>query len=214
MKDIFALVDCNNFYVSCERIFEPSLEGRPVVVLSNNDGCVVSRSNEAKKLGIGIQAVELPYGNGNFSMIVILPTSPDNLNPMINKMDDNFWTSALGNMKPSEVNLFLPKFKLEYKIELSKILSDMGMGIVFGPSANFSKISTDKELSVSGVLHKTYLEVDEKGTEAAAVTSISFTAIVSTGEKDIYMRVNHPFILAIREKNTGTILFIGKISKV
>ena len=54
MKDIFALVDCNNFYVSCERIFEPSLEGRPVVVLSNNDGCVVSRSNEAKQLGIGM----------------------------------------------------------------------------------------------------------------------------------------------------------------
>ena len=54
MKDIFALVDCNNFYVSCERIFEPSLEGRPVVVLSNNDGCVVSRSNEAKRLGIGM----------------------------------------------------------------------------------------------------------------------------------------------------------------
>ena len=54
MKYIFALVDCNNFYVSCERIFKPSLEGRPVVVLSNNDGCVVSRSNEAKKLGIGM----------------------------------------------------------------------------------------------------------------------------------------------------------------
>jgi len=54
MKDIFALVDCNNFYVSCERIFEPSLEGRPVVVLSNNDGCVVSRSNQAKRLGIGM----------------------------------------------------------------------------------------------------------------------------------------------------------------
>ncbi len=54
MKYIFALVDCNNFYVSCERIFEPSLEGRPVVVLSNNDGCVVSRSNEAKRLGIGM----------------------------------------------------------------------------------------------------------------------------------------------------------------
>jgi len=54
MKDIFALVDCNNFYVSCERIFEPSLEGRPVVVLSNNDGCVVSRSNQAKQLGIGM----------------------------------------------------------------------------------------------------------------------------------------------------------------
>jgi DNA polymerase V len=54
MKYIFALVDCNNFYVSCERIFEPSLEGRPVVVLSNNDGCVVSRSNQAKQLGIGM----------------------------------------------------------------------------------------------------------------------------------------------------------------
>jgi len=54
MKNIFALVDCNNFYVSCERIFEPNLEGRPVVVLSNNDGCVVSRSDEAKRLGIGM----------------------------------------------------------------------------------------------------------------------------------------------------------------
>ena len=56
MKNIFALVDCNNFYVSCERVFDPSLEGRPVVVLSNNDGCVVSRSNEAKRLGIGMGA--------------------------------------------------------------------------------------------------------------------------------------------------------------
>ena len=54
MKNIFALVDCNNFYVSCERIFDPSLKGKPVVVLSNNDGCVVSRSNEAKQLGIGM----------------------------------------------------------------------------------------------------------------------------------------------------------------
>ena len=54
MKEIFALVDCNNFYVSCERAFAPALEGKPVVVLSNNDGCVVARSNEAKKLGIGM----------------------------------------------------------------------------------------------------------------------------------------------------------------
>lgn len=54
MKRIFALVDCNNFYVSCERLFRPDLRGRPVVVLSNNDGCVVSRSNEAKALGIGM----------------------------------------------------------------------------------------------------------------------------------------------------------------
>ena len=54
MKEIFVLVDCNNFYVSCERVFNPQLEGKPVVVLSNNDGCVVSRSNEAKALGIGM----------------------------------------------------------------------------------------------------------------------------------------------------------------
>ena len=52
MKKIFALVDCNNFYASCERVFNPSLEGRPVVVLSNNDGCIIARSNEAKALGI------------------------------------------------------------------------------------------------------------------------------------------------------------------
>ncbi len=160
------------------------------------------------------QAVELPYGNGNFSMIVVLPASPENLNPMINQMNDNFWTNMLGNMKRSVVNLWLPKFKLEYKIELSKILSEMGMGIVFGTSADFSKISSDKGLSVSSVLHKTYLDVNEQGTEAAAVTAITVTVTVSTGEQNIYMRVDRPFILAIMENNTGTILFMGKISSI
>ncbi|HUV27570.1 MAG TPA: hypothetical protein VMW34_09405 [Anaerolineales bacterium] len=73
MKKIFALVDCNNFYVSCERVFNPSLEGRPVVVLSNNDGCIIARSGEAKTLGINPEfALEIlssmsPSKNGHFT---------------------------------------------------------------------------------------------------------------------------------------------------
>jgi len=159
------------------------------------------------------QAIELPYGDGDFQMLVILPSSGSDINSLINQMDENYWNNLLTSMDSAEVNLWLPKFKVEYSITLNDALKALGMTSAFAPFvADFSKIRKEKDLFISRVLHKTYVKVDEEGTEAAAVTAIEMgTTAVGPGEKQIYMKVDHPFIFAIRENTSGAILFIGKV---
>jgi len=108
--------------------------------------------------------------------------------------------------------LFLPKFRLEYGKELKDQLVAMGMCIAFSGSADFSGIA-DCALMISSVLHKTFIEVNEEGAEAAAATSIEIVGTAPNDPKprNIVMRIDHPFIFAIREKTSGTILFIGKV---
>ncbi|MEW6701844.1 MAG: serpin family protein, partial [Bacteroidota bacterium] len=141
------------------------------------------------------QAIELPYGNGDFSMLVILPAMNNNINAFVNQMDEKFWSLLLDNMKEREVNLWLPKFELEYKIKLNDALIAMGIKSAFDPyNADFSKMRKEKDIFISRVLHKTYIKIDEEGTEAAAVTAIEMGTTSVGGSKEIYMRVNHPFI--------------------
>jgi len=156
------------------------------------------------------QAIDLPYGDAGFSMTILLPKPGIDTDSLIAQMNNNTWNSWLGSFSEQEVNLFLPKFKLEYEISLNDILSALGMSIAFEPGrADFTKINSDGNLYISEVKHKTFVEVNEEGTEAAAVTSveISFTSIGS----GITMHINRPFVFAIRENHSGTILFIGKI---
>ncbi len=160
------------------------------------------------------QAVELPYGNGDFKMLLILPASSNDINDFIDEMDENYWENTLNNMKKEEVNLWLPKFKLSYNIEMKNTLSDMGMGSIFNADlADLSKIRKEKDIYVTGVIHKTYINLDEEGTEAAAVTAIIVgrNSVGEGGKKEIFMRADHPFIFCIRENQTGAILFIGKV---
>ena len=102
----------------------------------------------------------------------------------------------------------MPKFKIEYEKKLNDELKAMGMGIAFDDFADFSRIAS-APLAISEVKHKTFVEVNEEGTEAAAVTSVGIilTSMPSTPR----MNIDHPFIFAIREHRSGTILFIGKI---
>ena len=103
----------------------------------------------------------------------------------------------------------MPRFRLEYSERLDQVLSALGMGIAFTPSADFSGMRATGGLSISEVKHKTFVEVNEEGTEAAAVTSVG---MVDTALPDTFaMRVDRPFVFAIRERHSGTILFIGKI---
>ncbi|MCK4689970.1 MAG: serpin family protein, partial [Candidatus Marinimicrobia bacterium] len=103
-----------------------------------------------------------------------------------------------------------PKFKMEYEISLNNVLCALGMSIAFDPyQADFTKINSDGNLYISNVKHKTFVKVNEEGTEAAAVTSVEIT-LTSIGSS-ITMRINRPFVFAIRENHSGTILFVGKI---
>ncbi len=160
-----------------------------------------------------LQAVELPYGDGNFSMVVILPREGldvDQFADGIGEESLNMWISGLTQHKGT---LWLPKFKIEYKSELNDYLIALGMGKAFIPyAADFTNMyKGPNPLFIDKVLHKTFVKVDEEGTEAAAVTSIG-VGTTSEGPSNIfYMKVNGPFIFLIREENSGCILFMGKI---
>jgi len=154
------------------------------------------------------QVVDLPYGAGQFSMTVILPSSGTSIDQYAASLTQEKWDALMNNLDSASIDLSLPKFNLEYEKTLNDELSALGMGVAFTDDADFSRISPIP-LKISEVKHKTYVEVNEEGTEAAAVTFVGFipTAVISPSG----MRIDHPFIVAIREHATGTILFLGKI---
>lgn len=153
------------------------------------------------------EMVELPYGRGKFSMLLIRPK--EKVNELISvvttdKLEE--WTQA---MKTQKVQVDLPKFEFSYKKELNETLQQMGLLQAFQNSANFSKIS-DTSIKISKVLHKTYIKTDEEGSEAAAVTSIGLE-MTSVEPRKTVITFNKPFVFIIREKDTGSILFAGKV---
>ena len=159
------------------------------------------------------QAVDLPYGNGYYRMTVFLPSSQKTVEELISIIDAaNFdiWTDSFTERKG---RLYLPKFKLGYEITLNKVLTTLGMGIAFSGGADFTGINSLGGLFISYVLHKTFIDVHEEGTEASAVTVVAIAMGRSTDEADNHftMYVDRPFIFVIREVNSGAILFIGKI---
>jgi serine protease inhibitor len=156
------------------------------------------------------QVIDLPYGDKSFSMTIILPKEGIPIDEFSSIIDQNYWDMLISSLDSTEVNLFLPKFKLEYMKTLNDELSAMGMGIAFTDGADFSRIA-QLPLCISEVKHKTFVEVDEEGTEAAAVTSVGVWTTSTGGDTAPVMFINHPFIFAIREHQSGTILFIGKI---
>ncbi|MDR1919852.1 MAG: serpin family protein [Tannerellaceae bacterium] len=155
--------------------------------------------------------LELPYGNEAFSMLIMLPKEGVSPSAVIDALDAPSWDASLAQMFPKEVELKLPRFKIEYERTLNEDLKDMGMRSMFSPAmADFSLINSGGGLFVSQVKQKTFAEVNEEGTEAAAVTIIEME-MTSIGEKapPVLFHVNRPFLYFIKEKSTGAILFTG-----
>lgn len=154
--------------------------------------------------------VELPYGQGNWVMDLILPSDTKSADEIISDFTPvnwNNWTGALSS--PDAVSITFPSFKFDYDATLNTILTSLGMGIGFNPySADFSKINSDGQLYISEVKHKTFIEVNEQGTEAAAATSVGI-GVTSIGGNGIIF--DKPFLFIIREVSTGTIMFMGKV---
>ena len=186
--------------------------------LSNGTTKTVSMMRMEEEIGYFendlFQACELDYGRGNFSMIVLLPKGDETLSSLTDYLTPDNWTAWTSTFLTHKVNLTLPKFTFEYEKELNEILSLMGMGIAFIPGlADFTGINSGGELYIDYVKHKTFVEVNEEGTEAAAVTIVAIGE-TSVGPTDVvYMVVDRPFLFAIREKTTNTILFMGKVAE-
>ena len=163
-------------------------------------------------VGDGFAMLELPYGRGNYVMDIILPdynTEPNDLITTITVEDFNRWTDQSTNR---EVTVRLPRFKYEYEKQLEDILTDMGMGIAFGDFADFSGIDGTGGLCIGFVQHNSFIETDEEGTKAAAVTVVGMelTSAPSTPIPYVFS-ADHPFIYVIREVTTNTIVFMGKV---
>jgi len=158
-------------------------------------------------------AVKIPYGNGQYNMVVMLPGEGKNSQDVIDALSMENWQNWMRSFEIKDpVVVTMPRFKFAFEISMNKVLDQMGMKKAFQPNiADFSKISSE-DLYISSVVHKSYIDVNENGTEAAAVTSITFTTTsVGNEPPKTYFYVNKPFVFAITEKDTGAILFIGEV---
>ncbi|MGH7916625.1 MAG: serpin family protein [Candidatus Binataceae bacterium] len=161
-----------------------------------------------------LQAIRLPYGNGRLAMYVLLPRKADGVAELAQSLDENKWDRLINSLDEDEGTIILPKFELKYGELLNGALKAIGMGVAFEPGkADFSGISADRRVYISDVQHKTYVKVDEEGTEAAAATSVTAraTAMVRPAKPPFKMIVDHPFCFVIAERDTGAILFVGVV---
>lgn len=153
------------------------------------------------------QAVNLPYGDSTFSMTVFLPKASQSMDAVVNALETEAYDQWINSFADKRMNFFMPKFKMEYEKKLNDILISMGMQQAFDGRANFSKLGPG-DLMISMVKHDSYIEVDEEGTEAAAVTTVE---VVETSV-GLFVDLNRPFLFVIRENKTDSVLFIGKMN--
>jgi serpin B len=159
----------------------------------------------------GFQALELPYGSNQLSMVVLLPSQSDGYGQLEQRLSPTFVQSVLGQMRKQPVEIFLPRFTLESSFNLADTLSQMGMPDAFTQGvADFSGMDGTKDLFISVLVHKAWAQVNEQGTEAAAATVGGVTTSVAGGGNPIF-RADHPFIFFIRDIQSGSLLFMGRL---
>ncbi len=157
------------------------------------------------------QAVSLPYGKKRVSMYLFLPKPSSNLTTFYKTLTAENWQQWMSQFRTQPGSIQVPRFKLEYEVELKKALSALGMPIAFDANqATFGALST-VPTKIDQVKHKTFVEVNEKGTEAAAATSVGIVATAMPVNEPFKMVVDHPFFCAIRDNQTGTVLFMGSL---
>ncbi|NEP86127.1 MAG: hypothetical protein F6K18_04450 [Okeania sp. SIO2C2] len=160
------------------------------------------------------QAISLPYGEGSVSMYVFLPKEEIGLEKFYQTLNEENWENWMLKFESQTVTLSLPKFKNEYELTLNDILKTLAMEIAFDrKAADFSGMrSIPPKLYIDEIKHKTFVEVNETGTEATAATDIVMPVALSMMTSLVDMSVNRPFFFAIRDNNSGTILFMGEIT--
>lgn len=157
-------------------------------------------------------AVDLPYGNSAFTMTVVLPHPGTSVETVASSLQAAAWSTAMSRFRTADVELYLPRFRMEWSRTMNDDLESLGMRDAFiDGGADFTRIAPNG-LFISYVKQKTYVDVNEEGTEAAAVTAVGIS--VTSAPQRAMMRVDRPFLFVIRERLSGTILFMGKVVKL
>lgn len=158
----------------------------------------------------GLQVIRLPYGSGRVCMFVLLPPRHADFSQFVTSLDSERFNNLANNLRGHKGLVVLPRFKVDFKSALNPDLAQLGMGLAFDELADFSEmVDMPLPLSLSRVIHKAVMTVDEKGTEAAAVTSVGVR--VTAVELPFEMKIARSFVVAIRDTKTGELLFLGAI---
>ena len=161
-----------------------------------------------------VQVVELPYKSNDLSMLIVLPKSKEAA--AMQKLIANLSTAQINKwqrkLKNQETLLSMPKFKLEQSYKMEAILAEMGMPIAFGSRADYSLFNDELPLKVNSIIHKAVVDVDEKGTVAAAATGIDIMVVSASFSAEFH--ADHPFMFMIKDSKTDAILFLGQVNKL
>ncbi len=214
---VMYLINALYFYGSWQYEFDKEISGPMNFTYEDGskdevDGMTITASlafvNEEK-----FTAVELPYGNDKFSMLIMLPRSEYNIEDVIDELSVESWESWTSDLNETEITLNMPKFKYEFKTLLNDHLINMGLGVAFSGGAEFPlMVEESQDLFISRVIHKTFIDVNEEGTEAAAVTVVEIRE-TSSGGGPLSVTIDRPFLYTIREKSSGALVFMGKVGK-
>jgi serpin B len=159
-----------------------------------------------------VQILEMRYAGDGFAFDVLLPKTPTGLSDLEKSLTPEDLTGWLGKLTPQNVQVSLPKFRVESQFSLGKALSAMGMPTAFTGKADFSGIDPKRGLAISEVVHKAFVDVAEQGTEAAAATGVTMRALaMRMPEQPVVFRADHPFLFLIRDTASGVVLFIGRL---
>ena len=157
----------------------------------------------------GVTVLDLPYGGEAFSMTIVLPQVAGGIDSLVQGLTEERWRGWVAALDSGSFEVVMPKFTLTYGLTMNDVLRALGMPSAFcdAPHPDFTRLNPSGALCISDVRHKTFVDVNEEGTEAAAATSveISFTSLAAP------LQVDRPFVFAIRERLSGTILFLGRV---
>ncbi len=181
----------------------------------------VSFMNNAEKFDYfeddNIQSILLNYSKDNLKALIILPKKKKDINKYIQNFTSEKYHTIINNLVNKKVVLSLPKFEINFSAELGPILQSMGMNEAFSGSADFSAMKKEKDINISRVIHKTFIKVDEKGTEAAAATAVVMRMMCAMPEPDPIMKVDHPFLFIIGNNGLpqgNDMIFITKVESI
>ena len=215
-ENVMFLINAIYFKGSWRERFNPALTQDGPFHAVGGDQTVRLMNRHAKMLYTETstyQAVDLPYGDSAFTMTVVLPKTGSTVESLAASLDAASWQTLTSSLHTGDIDLFLPKVKMSWTRGLIPDLKGLGMLVPFADGADFTRMSTrGRELYISSVRQKTFVDINEEGTEAAAVTStgISLTSAPIT----TVMRVDRPFVFVIRERLSGTVLFMGKVVRI
>ena len=211
--NVLFIINALYFKGTWKKIFDESATSNKAFTLSSGADVQVSTMAQMDTFKIidnsEIKALELPYSDGKYSMIIILPEINYGIDSLILNLDQETWSQWESEFIEHTVQVYLPKFIFDYNDNLINEFDSLGMRKAFSDAADFTNLYAPGGIWISKIMHKTLIDVNEKGSEAAAATEVEFT----WGNNPILFKANRPFMFMIKNNVTGVVAFLGKVGK-